>query len=220
MDAMTYEVFRSLVDTDPIPHVVINHLPEGVEMPPLPETTKVCKLEEFKDDMVPVDGCVAIVVQKPEDKPALESQHPVMFFSIDVQPDPEFKEPESFSCDTILKSDGSLFVLDIRRYDEVQNFGALPHSLNIPLHDLLRELNEGAHSENLRTILTTDKPIVTCCRTQRRAGFTARLLNSIGLKDVHYVFKGACGCAEEPESGMLCYPSYEVGEELPKSCHA
>eukprot|EP00049_Salpingoeca_infusionum_P008421 m.138290 g.138290 ORF g.138290 m.138290 type:complete len:220 (+) comp14010_c0_seq2:694-1353(+) len=216
---LSYEVFRSLIDTDPIPHVVINELPVGVEMVDLAKDTKVVSLQDFHDDMVAEDGCVVIVSNSAQHT-ELQSRHPVLYFNIETKADPAAVAPDNLSCKDILHGDGSLQVLDIRRTDEVENFGKLPHSVNIPLHELLGQLNSGKHSEELTTILTTKKPVVTCCRTQRRAGFTAYLLMSIGVPNVRFVYKGACGCAEEPGSGTLCYPSYELGETVPKSCHA
>ena len=74
----------------------------------------------------------------------------------------------------------------------------------------------GVHSPKLTTILTSGKPVIVGCRTNRRSRFATRCLLEYGLPDVKYIDKGACGCSKIPSNLMRCYPSYEATDAVPK----
>src|SRR3954454_13172671 len=81
----------------------------------------------------------------------------------------------------LMEKRNSVFFLDVREPDEIQNLGSLPGYVNIPLGQLESRLGE----------LPKDKPIITACSHGVRAGRAAALLEKNGFKVL-----GACGMKE------------------------
>jgi len=76
-----------------------------------------------------------------------------------------------------------VLVLDVRTaVDYIDEQGHIANSMNIPLEDLARRLNEIADY--------VERPIAIVCRTDRRSAKAAQLLTRKGFADVHVVNGG------------------------------
>ncbi|EGD74038.1 hypothetical protein PTSG_05732 [Salpingoeca rosetta] len=216
--SLTYESFHSLISNDPVPHVVVDFRASQEKAIPAVEeyNTKVVKPDEYLDDLVAEDGC-AVVVYDSSDAPEFKSDRAVVFFNVNTEPAASDSfQLKSKDCQTVMTERDNLVFLDVRRQDEVDNFGMLSYAVHIPLHELLRQLNQGAHSEGLEKLLSATKPVVTGCRTSRRAKFCTQLLHDVGVRDAQYLDKGACGMSKFPENNMKCYKSYELTDPVPE----
>jgi rhodanese-related sulfurtransferase len=65
-------------------------------------------------------------------------------------------------------------ILDVRTKGEYQS-GHLRNSINIPVDNLPQNIKK----------LDKDKPIITCCASGARSGYTRRILKSNGFEQVY-----------------------------------
>eukprot|EP01147_Barroeca_monosierra_P003857 gene3857-6354_t len=224
--SLTYEGFQAFITLDPIPHVVVDARADKSKSIPFvkEQNTKVVSLDSYTDELVPEDGCV-IVVTSENSSPSISSERAIVYYNTLTRPSSSPFTIEFKDCSTIMserksnvndsKTVGSLVVLDVRRTDEVENFGTLKSAYHIPLHSLLQQIGQDTLSENLQAILTSTRPIVLSCRTSRRAKFSTQLLHDLGVKQVFCLDKGACGLSKFPENEMKCYKSYEISDAIP-----
>eukprot|EP00043_Microstomoeca_roanoka_P019489 m.219715 g.219715 ORF g.219715 m.219715 type:complete len:224 (-) comp17003_c7_seq5:552-1223(-) len=214
---LTYEGFESLIKKDPVPHVVVDCRSDTQATIPFVEDakTKVVGLSEYNDSLVAEDGCAAIVYDGSE-VPTFTSQRAVVLFNMNTKPASEPTKLNSKTCQDLMTEGDANLALDVRRDDEVANFGKLPQAVHIPLHVMLGQLSDGSPSEAMQEILTTTKSVVVNCRTSRRAQFCAQVLVDQGVKAVFYLDTGACGLSKFPENNMKCYKSYELTDPVPE----
>lgn len=157
MLSLTYESFRLLVETDPLPHAVVDMRSPASGDLKLPEETKVCgemamyryhsrqvlKLEEYRSGMVPADGCVCIV-HDADTAPSVDiSDVTCVCFDSRTAPNPSGVVLESVACADIVQHATDHIVLDVRRPDEIANFGKLDFARNVPLHEMMQQLGNG-----------------------------------------------------------------------------
>ena len=145
---LTLEAFASLIKNDPVPHVVVDcrsKKENAVSIPHVEENnTKVVAKDDYNDSMVAEDGCVAVVYDSDEgEAPVVASERAVVHFNTGTkQADAKF-ELVPKTCESVMTEPESLVFLDVRRKDEVDNFGMLKFALHIPLHELLDQLSTG-----------------------------------------------------------------------------
>ncbi|EDQ91429.1 uncharacterized protein MONBRDRAFT_31431 [Monosiga brevicollis MX1] len=212
---LTRESFDLLVKTDPVPHVLVDaRCRSDSNDLTVPASTVVVKPAAFQTSMLPEDGCVCIVYDA---EPALVDTGALacVQFNINTAAREHVPELEEISCDTVTEQGEQNYVLDVRRTDEVDNFGKLPHADSIPLHLVLQQLSADDKSPALTNMLRNDRTIIVGCRTNRRARFMTQILLDMGMKSVKFIDKGACGCSQIPSNDMKCYPSYEVSDPVP-----
>eukprot|EP00055_Hartaetosiga_balthica_P006768 m.22036 g.22036 ORF g.22036 m.22036 type:complete len:228 (-) comp5414_c0_seq1:181-864(-) len=224
MRKLSLEAFKLLMETDPIPHVIINGCknPETT-IPFLLETTLVVSEEEWKDELVPSDGCGVFVTDSDGECPIdhLEHERTITWFDTRTPLSEEKFVISSIDCDDALMAEvkKTKIVVDIRRQDEVEHFGSPDFSIKKPLHELLHDITHDVGVANILGVgpeNDPEKPLVVFCRTNRRAKFCAQLLHDAQVKDVEFVTKGAVGLSEKKELHMHAYNSYEVGEDFPE----
>eukprot|EP00045_Choanoeca_perplexa_P007069 m.62117 g.62117 ORF g.62117 m.62117 type:complete len:224 (-) comp13918_c0_seq2:1099-1770(-) len=214
---LSFETFEMLTQTDPIPVIVVDlrKMKDSRDLV-LPSSTPVVKLDAFDKTQLAEDGCVCVVYDGEAPSHDLLDV-PTLYYNVNTEPSKQAVEELVYKdCETITEEGSANVVLDVRRLDEVDNFGKLPGAIQIPLHEFVQQLTTGQHSPNLTAILTAGKPVIVGCRTNRRSRFATRCLLEYGLPDVKYIDKGACGCSKIPSNQMSCYPSYEVTDAVPK----
>eukprot|EP00730_Choanoeca_flexa_P013725 TRINITY_DN5636_c0_g1_i2.p1 TRINITY_DN5636_c0_g1~~TRINITY_DN5636_c0_g1_i2.p1 ORF type:complete len:225 (+),score=30.51 TRINITY_DN5636_c0_g1_i2:145-819(+) len=215
---LSFETFEMLTQTDPVPVIVIDLRAQADSKDLiLPSSTLVVKLTEFDKAKLPSDGCVCVVYDGAAPAHDLLKDTPALYYNINTEPNQNAAEELVYKdCETITEEGDSNVVLDVRRHDEVSHFGKLPNAVHLPLHEFVRQLTIGEHGPELLKVLTSGKPVVVGCRTNRRSRFATRCLLEYGLPDVKYIDKGACGCSKLPSNLMRCYPSYEITDPVPK----
>jgi rhodanese-related sulfurtransferase len=107
---------------------------------------------------------------------------------------PEIAELDVDSLQQSLNAGEDIFLLDVRRPDELQENGLIEGSVNIPIDELEARLSE----------VPTDKPIAIYCQAGGRASRAAELLRAKG-----YDAPIACGgiSAWKARGHAVVYPA-------------
>ena len=117
--------------------------------------------------------CLALAAcysPEPTEVPAAQAAH---------QPPAETVESKPFDAVELkarLDSGADLYLLDVRRPEELVEHGAIGGYVNIPIDDL-----EGRLSE-----VPKDKKVITYCMRGGRASRAAKLLAEVGHTDIQY----------------------------------
>ena len=132
-------------------------------------------------------------------------------------PLPAYVQPEDVVDDVAKR-----VVMDVRREDEVANFGLVPGGINMPLHRLAKALAGapvGKDKETIDAFVASELPRFTICRTQRRATVAAQLLLLLPTAATTTVIKGGHNAMAQhlgPTGPLKPYPSYMPGETVPE----
>eukprot|EP00056_Hartaetosiga_gracilis_P010628 m.158619 g.158619 ORF g.158619 m.158619 type:complete len:226 (-) comp13356_c0_seq4:5185-5862(-) len=223
MRQLSLEAFQSMIETDPIPHVLINACKNKDSVIPFVlESTKIVTEEEWKDELVPEDGCGIVITDSDGVCPIdhLEHGRTIAWFDVRTKAGEEKFELPWKVCEEVIKEGDKNYVVDIRRKDEVEHFGSADFTIKKPLHELLHDVTHGDGIAQILEVGTEnepEKPIIVFCRTNRRAKFCVQLLHDANVRNVSFVKKGAVGLSENKDLHMHAYNSFEVGEEFPEA---
>jgi thiosulfate:glutathione sulfurtransferase len=70
----------------------------------------------------------------------------------------------------------SILLIDVREPMEVQTYGSIPTSINIPMNDVAKELSltPDAFKQKYGKVISKDKKIIFYCRSGTRAEFNTK----------------------------------------------
>ncbi len=80
---------------------------------------------------------------------------------------------------------GTITVIDVRDHNELATTGKAEGALHIPL-SILR-IQADPSSPDFHPDLAADKPVALYCASGARSGMAARLMQSLGFREVHNI---------------------------------
>ncbi len=80
---------------------------------------------------------------------------------------------------------GEITVIDVRDHNELAMTGKAEGALHIPLSILRMQADPS--SPDFHPELSTDRPVAIYCASGARSGMAARLMQSLGFREVHNI---------------------------------
>lgn len=124
-------------------------------------------------------------------------------------------------------SKDTFLIVDLRRKDEIANFGSYPNSVNLPTEECTRaiQLSEEEWKENFKftkplslSSSSSSLPLLLYCRSNRRAKFVYNVLRDAGWEKEGInikIFKDGVAGLSRIVSHVLSYDAYDPSDPLP-----
>eukprot|EP00056_Hartaetosiga_gracilis_P010629 m.158666 g.158666 ORF g.158666 m.158666 type:complete len:173 (-) comp13356_c0_seq6:5523-6041(-) len=116
MRQLSLEAFQSMIETDPIPHVLINACKNKDSVIPFVlESTKIVTEEEWKDELVPEDGCGIVITDSDGVCPIdhLEHGRTIAWFDVRTKAGEEKFELPWKVCEEVIKEGVCVYSVQI-----------------------------------------------------------------------------------------------------------